>query len=420
MSGSLSFWILNHYAGNPELGMEYRHYHLARELAGRGHRPVIVGASFHHLHGHSPEVDGALTFRPHDGIPFVWVRTPRYEGNGLRRLINVLSYSFQLFRRHSEIRRRHGEPDVVLASSPHPFVVLNMVRLAGRYRVPVLFEVRDLWPEMLVELGSLGRFHPLTILFRWLEELGYRRADRVVSLWRHADRYMLRHGLDPERYIFLPNGIPMDARDSRPERDHPLVSAMEERKRRGKFVVAYAGSHGLANPLDTVVEACDLMRRRGRHDVEFVLVGEGPRKREIVRRARSLDLDNVHFHDYVPKPVVMGLYEVIDAAYVGLRDLPLFRYGPTPNKLMDYFLAARPIIFGIRSDYDPVSDAGAGVSIPPDDPGALADAAIGLADRPRAELRTMGEAGREFAERRFSYPSLAGRLEEAARACLRA
>lgn len=417
--GTFNLWMVNHYAGNLQLGMEYRHFFLARHLRRMGHRVGIISASFHHLYTSPPEIDGPLSFGECDGVPHAWIDVPSYRGNGIKRLWNMISFTRKLGKYRRRIESQFGRPDAVLGSSPHPFVVSNLLSLKRRYRVPVLFEVRDLWPLMLHELGSLSPRSPLSLLFARLEKRGFKKCDRVISLWHSADRYMCKMGLSPERYVYLPNGIEIssDGETDDAGQGHPLIELVRERKRAGKFIIGYAGSHGLANPLDSIVDTCELLRERGIDDVEFFLVGDGPIKEQTVSRSKELGQRNIHFHPYVQKPVVMSFYKAIDVAFMGLRDLPLFKYGPTPNKLMDYLASATPIIYAINSSFDPVKEAGAGLSIEPDDPRQLLEAILKLKGSSREELDAMGEAGRRYAMKELNFQSLAGKLADVVHQC---
>ncbi len=416
----LNIWIINHYAGNLKYGMEYRHFFLARHLRAAGHSPKIISSSFHHLFTELPVVNQKMTFETFEEIPFVFIRTPRYEGNGIGRLKNILIFSLRVNREYKNLEKEFGRPDVLLGSSPHPFVYSNLSKLRRVYGIPALYEVRDLWPQMLIELGSISKFHPLSLLFYWIERRALLSSDGVISLWHSADEYMLRHGLTKERYHYLPNGIELDAEGGDQEIDssHPLMKKVEERKSKGKFLVGYGGSHGYANPLSVMIEACKLLKKRNIHDVEFFLVGDGPDKDRVVSQAKALKLENIHFHGYVAKPVIMAFYKMLDVAFMGLRDLPLFKYGPTPNKLMDYLAAGKPIIYAINSSFDPVQEVGAGVSIPSDDPEQLVEAIIRIKALSGSERERMGRAGRRYAEQELNFKTIAGKLADVAQRCI--
>ena len=136
--------------------------------------------------------------------------------------------------------------------------------------------------------------------------------------------------------------------------NHPLLSALDKAKAEGKFIIGYGGSHGHANPLDQVIDACLELKERNITNVVVIMVGDGPNKEKAVNRARELSLTNLIWQDPVSKDVIMAFYKKLDVAFIGLKDLPLFKYGPTPNKLMDYLAASKPIIYAINSSFDPV------------------------------------------------------------------
>ena len=419
---SLKIWIINHYAGNLELGMEYRHFFLARHLNKMGHEASVISASYHHLYTTPPQIDGDLTFKRVENVPFVWLKVPKYEGNSPARLWNMLAFSRMLYKHRRVLEVAYGKPDLVIASSPHPFIVLNVLSLKKYFKIPVFLEVRDLWPLMLIELGSLSKMHPLSFLFAWLERRAFKKCDRVISLWHSADQYMYKHGLTRDRYLYLPNGIELKEVGSvgEVELNHPLVDWVRECKAAGKFIVGYGGSHGLANPLPSVVAACKLLQDRGVSDVVVFMVGEGPLKSEMVSRAKELHLQNLHFHSYVQKPVIMGFYQEIDVAFMGLRDLPLFKYGPTPNKLMDYLASGKPVIYAINSSFNPVKEAGAGETIEPDNAEQLCEAILKLKAMSPDERFAMGEAGRNYAVKELHFKSIAEKLVAHALSCVEA
>lgn len=409
---SLTIWILNHYAGNHRHGMEFRHFLWSRHLKRLGHNPCIISASFHHLFSNPPVVKNSILFEEEDGIPFAFIKTNHYKGNTVKRLLNTLIWSAHAAFLGKRLEKRFGRPDVIIGSSPHPFVCLNLFLLKAIYHVPIVFEVRDLWPQMLIELGSLSPGHPMTRAFAWMERKAYQKCDKVISLWHSADTYMLQHGLTPERYIFLPNAIDLNAEGigGRGLLSHPLILEVESMKQGGNFLIGYGGSHGYANPLECIFEACRLLKQRNVPDIDFVLVGDGPLKSDYMAAARAAGLTNIHFFDPVPKPVIMAFFSLMDANYMGLKNMPLFKYGPTPNKLMDYLAVGRPIIYSIDSSFNPVAECGAGISPPPDEPEKLVEAALELKSRSKDELRRMGRAGRGYAEKHLDMKVLAGRL----------
>jgi len=199
-----TIWILNHYAGSRIHGMEYRHYYLARHFQRLGFAPAIVCASFHHLMTMRPETSHGEV----DGIPYVWIKTCQYEGNGLGRVFNMTEFSLKLACRRLGALPR---PDVIVASSPHPFVAVNGAHLARKYSAKFIFEVRDLWPLTLLEVGGHSTHHPFIRAMAWAERTGYERCDYAVSLLGGARDYMVAHGLDEDKFVHIPNGFDVEA-----------------------------------------------------------------------------------------------------------------------------------------------------------------------------------------------------------------
>ena len=166
----------------------------------------------------------------------------------------------------------------------------------------------------------------------------------------------------------------------------------------------------MAGDVENIIDAAGRLKERGHGDVRLELVGAGVFRDKIIARARDLELDNVSFPDAVPKAEIGRLMERADAFVFGVRDLPLYKYGMSLNKLTDYLMAGRPIIYYGRSAYNPVSEAHAGLTVPPDDPAALADAIEELARLSPTERKHMGQNGRRWALEHHNIASLADRL----------
>ncbi len=392
-------WIINHYAGSRVHGMEYRHYYLAQHFRRMGLRPAIVCASFHHLLTKPPEERSAEV----DGVPYVWINACRYEKNDWRRALNMVEFSTRLaFRRLRQLPR----PDVVIASSPHPFVAFNGRQLARHYGAKFIFEVRDLWPLTVIELSGHSPRHPFIRAMAWAERLGYEHCDYTVSLCPGAKEYMVAHGLDEAKFVHIPNGFDLEASqanvDELPDLHRGVIEGL---KRQGKRIVLYSGTHGQANALECVVEAAGLLQ--GEHGVHFLLVGQGPEKARLQERAAAAHLENLDFLPPVSRAQMPALTREADLGYIGLQKKDLFKYGVSPNKLFEYMSAGLPVIFAIDTPYDLVSEARCGFSIPAEDPPALAQILRGIVQMPADELRDMGERARRYVQDRHTYEVLA-------------
>ena len=340
-----------------------------------------------------------------EGFDFVRIPVPRYaHAHDKRRVFNWLLFAWRVAGLH---RRLPGRPDVILSSSPSIFASLGAERLARRFGARLVFEVRDIWPLTLIEVGGYSARHPMIRLMQWIEDRAYRLSDRVVSNLPGAAAHMVSRGMDPAKFSWIPNGFSKADVDG----DEPVAADVLAGIPAGKFVVGYAGTLGVANALDTFLDAAE--RLKANEDIAFVLLGQGKEKVALEASAQRRNLTNVHFLPAVPKAQVQAVLKHFDVCSIGLRADPLFRFGVSPNKLFDYLVAGRPIIYGIDSgDYRPVEDFGAGLEVPPQDPAALADAILTLRALSPEERRRMGENGRRAALERHEFGMLASQLED--------
>ncbi|NLF71265.1 MAG: glycosyltransferase family 4 protein [Candidatus Anammoximicrobium sp.] len=405
----MNILLCNHYAGSHRHGMEYRPYYLAREWVRRGHHVTIVAASRSHLRQQNPSCAERAAVEWIDGIRYVWLRTPPYAGNGIRRVANMFSFVGQLLRRGGDVVG-DWRPDAVIASSTYPLDILPTHRLARRYHAKLLFEVHDLWPLTPMELGGMSRWHPFIMSLQWAEDFAYRRADRVVSLLPKADSYMRQRGMAADKFQHIPNGVDLgewERCDQKLPESHERI--IRDERQAGRFLVGYAGGHGLSNALEFLLAAAEQLRDQ---PVTFLLVGQGPEKPTLEQIAQVRGLTNVRFLAPLPKAAVPSFLTDMDALYLGWRRQPLYRFGISANKLFDYMMAARPVIHSIETAADPVAESGCGVCCAPEDPAAIARATRELLERHPDERQRMGRLGREYVLRHHTYATLADRFLE--------
>lgn len=402
----MNIWIFNHYAHPPDLPGGTRHYDLGRELVKRGHRVVIFATSFHHyLHREARLQPGERwEIEDVDGLRFVWLRTPPYWRNDWRRVRNMAAFMLQawrLGRKLPKLAPDMGRPDVVIGSSPHMLTPLAAYRVAKCYRARFIMEVRDLWPQTIIDMGELSEGSPVVRLLRLLEKFLYRRAERIIVLGPQMREYFSARGVSQERIVWIPNGVDLSRFDS---------AAMPEMGHEG-FQVMYLGAHGQANALDVLIQAAKVLQDRGHRDIRFILVGDGPEKPRVMALAQELGLGNVEFREPVPKADV---HKVLNEAstLVTTTESAFFTYGGSINKVFDYMAAIKPLIFSGKATYNPVAEARCGLTVPPRDPEALAEAILKLYRMPLEEREAMGLRGREYVEEHHDIRKLAERLEK--------
>jgi len=394
----VTIWFIHHYAVPPTAPGGTRHFAVARWLARQGHRVRIVASSYHYQsQRETRDYQGANDQREMiDGVEFIWVRTHPYRGNSLGRLLNLLSFAWRALR--VDLLRDGDRPGAVLGSSPQPFAALAARILARRHRARFVYEVRDIWPQTLVELGRTSRLNPVILVFGWIERHCARMADAIVTLLPGSQPHLVACGARPDRIVWVPNGV--DLAQSGPVRPVP---------RRDTCTFLYAGAMGVANGLGQVIEAAGLLRDRV-PGVRVVLMGEGAELERLQSLATRRGATNVVFRPPVAKAAVHDALAEADAFLMILTDSPVFQWGISPNKLFDYLAAGRPVVFAVNTPVDPVAEAGAGVRADPGSPEDLARAMETVAAMTPEARAAMGLRGRQYVEAHHDVDRLAARF----------
>ncbi len=376
-----------------------RHYELARCLAERDHRVTVIASPVSYLTGKAGVVSPASVDYSIGNGSLTILRARTYTAlhrSFVHRVLSFFSFMVSSFWIGLKVR----QVDLVWGTSPPIFQGVTAWMLARLRRVPFLFEVRDLWPVFAVQIGVLR--NPLLIrASEWLERFLYRHADRVVVNSPGFVAHVQERGA--KQVDLLPNGSDVQMF----EPSDGGTAFRREHSLEGKFVVLYAGAHGMSNDLEVVLQAAQ--RLADRPEIAIVLLGDGKEKPALQEQAKAMRLANLYFFPPVPKSGMREALAAADACIAILKPVPMYAT-VYPNKVFDYMAAGRPVVLAIGGVIrEVVETAGAGIYVPPGDASALADAIRNLAeDRERG--RAMGERGRCYVEEHFDRAALAGKL----------
>jgi glycosyltransferase involved in cell wall biosynthesis len=392
----------------PEVGAtQTRAYEMARGLVQAGHRVTMITEVPNHPSGIvPPQYRGKWLERSKlDGIDVlrVWVKASPTK-TFTSRMAFYLSYMANAALVGA--LKARGPFDVVFATSPPLFVGAAGLALHWLKRAPFIFEVRDLWPESAVALGELNS--PRAIAWAGkLEELCYNRASRIVVVTEGIRQRLIERGFPTGKLALIPNGANVELFQRRPELGRQL--RVEHGLAPDAFVAVYAGIHGIAQGLETVLHAASLLRNDPA--VRFVLVGEGPVKAELQALRAELNLDNVLMLPEQPRSAMPAILSAADAAIVPLRKLDLFQ-GALPSKMFDAWACGLPLLLSIDGEARRTMEAAqGGLYVPPEDPAALAQAIRSLASQPDRG-RSLGQNGRRYTEQHHSRQAQARALEK--------
>lgn len=400
----MNILLLNHYAGSLQHGMEYRPFYLAREWVKAGHQVHIVAASFAHVRSVQPQLTQGQTYATQviEGVHYHWYKTPSYQGNGLGRIKNMLAFMRAVSQQAKHLAQLI-KPDVVIASSTYPMDIGPAQKIAKISKAQLVYEVHDLWPLSPKTLGNMSDWHPFIMWVQWAEDKAYRVANKVVSMLPKTLQYMQSRGLDEKKWSHVPNGIDVSEWQGNSVLNDKHKQAIQAIALKGLPMVGYAGAHGVANAMDTLLDTAALLKGQ----VEFVLVGKGPEKERLMQRVTQENLSNVHLLDSVAKIEIPAFLDCMNIAYIGWHPNPLYRFGIAPNKLMDYMMAAKPIVHSVEAGNDLVQEANCGISVPPNQPQAAANAILQLAQLSTLQQQQLGQNGRHYVMQHHTYKALA-------------
>lgn len=376
----------------------------ATRLVQHGHRVTVLTTIPNYPTGIvPPEYRGKLLQREMiDGVEVVrvWSYTSPNKGF-MRRVLAQLSFGCL-----SSIlgRKAVGSPDMILVYSPPLFNAIAVRTMARFKHCPFFFMVADLYPESAIQFGVLH--NPLLIkLMERLEWSTYQRARKVWVVSDGVRDLLIQRGLPAKHMFLVPNGV-----DTLKFHPLPMDQARTEFGWGKRFTVLYAGTHGLAHGLQTILEAAEKLQHRD--DIHFVLAGDGEEKESLRIFAQSHNLKNVTFMDAQPYDRMPLLYAAADLCVVPMRKVPLLAT-TLPLKMYEIMASGRPILLGAEGKARQLAEqeADAALAFEPENADSLVSGILDLYHHPEV-LAQMGQGGREYVESRFSYDHLVSLLDE--------
>jgi glycosyltransferase involved in cell wall biosynthesis len=393
-------WIFNHYATKPDEPAT-RAYDFGKELVKKGHKVTIFASSFSHYKFKEKYLNSREKWRVEEfnGVRFVWIRTFPYKKNDWRRVLNMLSYAWRVLL----ISRKFDEkPEIIIGTCVHPFAVLSAYLVSKNKKSRFFFEVTDLWPQNLIDMGKFKKSHPVVSLLALVEKFLFRKAEKIIIIPPGIRSYIENLGVDKEKIIWIPNGVDL----SRYKDIKPYNGGRGE-----KIVFMYSGIHSKYASLEIILKAAQKLQKEGVNNLRFVLVGDGSEKPGLIKTAQEMQLNNVEFWDMVPKSEVYKVLNQADVFISIIKDV-VGMAGVSSNKLNDYLASGRPIIFAVNSKNNPVKDARAGITIPPENSEALVLVVKKMVSLKPEERVRMGRNGIEYAKKYIDIKILAEKFEK--------
>ena len=402
----MNILYIEHYAGSPQMGMEFRPYYLAREWVKMGHQVRIVAGDYSHLRLVNPKVEHDFQEEKIDGIDYCWIKTGTYEGNGIARALTMFRFVHKLRARAKWIAEK-WKPDVIITSSTYPLDTYagQKIKKKTNNKAVLIHEVHDMWPITLIEIGGMKKHNPFVVLMQLGENSFCKHSDYVVSLLCAAKDYFVEHGMKPEKFRTIMNGIVLSEWEnptSLPDEHQELLNRLHNE---GKFIICFFGSVNISYAIDYLIKANQKLRD---NRVAIVIVGEGKQKEELERLA----VEGVYFLPRSPKTAIPTLVENIDCCYVGALHNDMFRFGICMNKLFDSMMSGKPTLYAVEAPNNFIQEYNCGVTVKAENVDALVHGMKRMIDMTPEERESMGYNGKKAVVEHFCYGELAAQFVE--------
>ncbi len=411
----MKIWIVNHYAIPPRYGGLNRHYYFTKYFNSQGHDVKILTSSKIHNTTLNFKQKNQLYFdEVVDDVTYTYIKSSDYSGNGLSRIFSFLEFPARAKKTLKKLIKDQGKPDILYASSPELFSTAVTVAFGKKHKIPVVVEIRDLWPESIVEYTRFTKKNPVISFLYGLEKWVYKKADRLVFTIEGGRDYIISRKLDISQggkidlnkvshvnngvdiRLFQKNGQTYIAED--PELDSK------------KFKVVYTGSVRKVNSIGLLVQVAKELEKRKISDVSIVIYGDGTEKEKLKEQSKQYGLENIFFRDRVDKKYIPSILSRSNLNIFVGEGSSLYNYGLSLNKLFDYMAAGKPILSNIPSGYDNILRYGCGKVVKGNSADAIVDGILYFKDMEKEKYDQYCNNAKKAAKE-FDYNHLAEKME---------
>lgn len=398
-------WILNHYATSMFVNKSGRHYLFSKFLKKAGYKPTIFCASTIHRSNDTIDLSGKkyLIKETTDGFNFVFIKATTYKGNGVSRIRNMISFAWNLYRGRKDYAKKCGTPNVILASSVHPLTLIAGIYLAKYFKIKCICEIRDLWPESLIEYGIIKK---ASLIARFLyigEQWIYKQADALIftmeggQLYLQDKKWDINNGgnIDLKKVYHINNGI--DLEDYNFNLNNYMIDD-RELSNNNLFKVIYTGAISQANHIEILLDTAQYLYCYD--NIKIIVYGDGTDLDKLREKVNEKKLNNIVFKGHIDKKYIPYVLSKADVNFFHMNNSNLIKYGYSLNKSFDYLASGKPIIVDVDAgDYDYILKNRAGIYTS-NNAKDIADTIFKLYHTDKKEIRKIGINARKLA---YSY-----------------
>jgi glycosyltransferase involved in cell wall biosynthesis len=406
-------WIMNHYATNMYFNKGGRHYWFAENLIKKGYEPTIFCSNIRHNTFDVIDVGSRLySTEVEENIPFVFVKTPHYKGNGKSRIINMVSFYKNLFPVAKEYSMKYGKPDIILASSVHPLTLVAGIKIAKKFNVPCICEVRDLWPESIFAFDKAKEKSIIGKILIAGEHWIYKNADALIFTKEGDTDYIKEKKWDTmqggninlDKAYYINNGVDIEAFNNSIYTNVIDDIDLETEK----FNVVYVGAIRPVNNVGNILDAAKLLKDN--KDIQFLIYGDGNQKEMLEKRIADEGLTNVKMKGFVNKKFIPY---ILSKSSVNILNYSNTQYnwsrGNSSNKLFEYMASGKPIISTVKMGYSIIEKYNCGLELEDSTPQDLVEAILKIKSMSKQEYQKIGDNAKKGALD-FDFNVLADKL----------
>lgn len=404
-------WIFNHYGANQFIEHGGRHINFAKNLIQAGYEPTIFVASSLHNSDINLIKDNTLFSRDSsEKVPFVFVKTDSYKGNGFGRIKNMFQYYFRLFK----VAKNFEKPDVIIGSSVHPLSCVAAIQLAKKYKCKCIVEIRDLWPESIVVYSEISKKNPIIWMLYKLEKWIYKSADELIFTMEGGKDYIAQKGWDKEhggnvdlnKVHSINNGVDLAMFNYNKEQYTFEDADLDDTD---TFKVIYTGSIRKVNNISMIVDTASYMQANGYSYIKFLVYGDGNEREELEKHCKEKNLNNIVFKGQVDKKFIPYILSRSDLNLMHVQQTDIMRYGCSLNKLFEYLASGKPILSDLIVGYDLLERYNCGVTLKDITAEVISREILKIYNLPKEELDKMSNNALE-ASKDYDFKKLTEKL----------
>jgi len=390
---SKTIWILNHYATNMFYDHAGRHYSFAENLLQNGYSVKIFCASTNHFSKKYIEIKKKeYSIKITDGISFVFIKTNKYDGNGFKRILNIMSFYFGLIKVTKKLIKQYGKPDIILASSAHLLTLVAGIKISKKYQLPCICEIRDLWPESIIEYNLLKKEGLIAKILYKIENWVYAKADKLIFTMEGGKNYICDKKWDNEhggsvninKVYHINNGVDLHKFEFNKIN---YILEDEDINEEQMFKVIYTGSIRQVNNLKKIVEVAEYLIKIGETKINILIYGDGIERKTLEDYCKINNLSNIKFKGQVDKKFIPYILTRSNLNIIHFQQNEVKKYGQSLNKLFEYLASGKPILSDCEFGYDLIKKYDCGVVIDNANAKELAEVIISFSKMPESKLQ---------------------------------